>query len=171
MNQINIFFESIVFGLFLGFIYDLLRVPRLIHKTSSWLIFFQDVFYFFICGIATFLFALVVNYGDLRFFIAAGEIIGWCLYNLTIANVTKIIYKFLLKFIQMIENALKTLALKIFSPIINLTRCKMSKIKIKRSKKLLKSNNHLMYNVFRFFYSRKKSKRSKSIDNKFRKEC
>lgn len=129
VNQINVFFQSIVFGFSLGFIYDLFRVPRLVNRVNSWLLFFQDVFYFFICGVATFLFVLVVNYGDLRFFIAAGEIMGWCLYNLTVANVTKIIYKISLNFIQMIKNASKIVALKIFSPIINLARCKMPKIK------------------------------------------
>lgn len=161
LNQTNIFFLSIVFGFALGFIYDLFRIPRIIHKVSNEMIFFQDIAYFFLCGILTFLFILVINCGQLRFFIAAGEIIGWCIYNLTVAHFTATIFMFFSKIIKRCAKVTKNISLKIFSPIINLARLKSSKIKRKNSKKLLKLNTHLVYNKFKLLKFRKKHKVNK----------
>lgn len=130
----NIFLLSIVFGFALGFIYDLFRIPRIIYNVSTKMIFCQDITYFFICGILTFLFVLVVNCGKLRFFIAAGETIGWCVYNLTVTHATLMIFKFLSMIMKKCIEAIKKVVLKIFLPLVNLIRLILSKIKIKKQK-------------------------------------
>ena len=49
-------------------------------------IFIQDVIYFIISGVVTFLFVLGMNKGEARFYILAGEGIGWIAYHLTIGE-------------------------------------------------------------------------------------
>lgn len=162
-SQEQILFYSILFGMLLGMIYDFFRIIRLVHSTKQKLLFFQDIVYFLICGFLTFLFLLVVNYGQSRFFIIAGELIGWCIYNLTVGKVTYIIFKFMFGVCKKILQYIKSVFLKILSPIFNIVkaltlRCFPRKFKfIKEIKKfLLKSKTDLVYNVLKRFKFRVK---------------
>lgn len=48
--------------------------------------FVQDVIYFVISGIITFVFVLEFNSGESRFYILAGEAVGWILYHITVGE-------------------------------------------------------------------------------------
>ena len=82
----QVFGFSCLFGAVLGLYYDVFRLVRLITAPSKRAVFFYDVFYLFSCGIFTFLFCFAVHYGEVRFYILAGETIGWCLYHLTLGE-------------------------------------------------------------------------------------
>lgn len=87
-TQPEIFGYACLFGVVLGIYYDVFRVIRLVTVCERRHVFFQDVFYMVTCGGLTFLFAFAANYGDVRFYMLAGEAIGWCVYHLTLGALT-----------------------------------------------------------------------------------
>lgn len=86
-SELYIFIYSCLFGAFLGIIYDLFRLFRVLFLCKFWFVFIQDIFYFLISGIGTFLFILYFNFGEIRFYILLGEAIGWMIYYLTLGYI------------------------------------------------------------------------------------
>ena len=95
-----------------------------------------------ISGVATFLVALATNWGQIRFYMLAGEAIGFCIYFLTAGEITVRLAKLICKILDKICCFLKRFFLL---PIV----------------KMIKK-------VFQFFY--KKWKNRKFILKKFRKQ-
>ncbi len=110
-SQIFIFLFSLILGLMLGIIYDVFRIVRMIINSKNIAVFIQDVLYFIISGIITFIFVLGVNSGDSRFYILAGEGIGWIIYHITLGD---IIYKYSSKIVLSIKFKIRTLRKKFF---------------------------------------------------------
>lgn len=114
-SQILIFVYSLALGMFLGFAYDIFRIIRMVINSRNIAIFIQDVLYFVLSGGVTFLFVLSVNSGNSRFYILAGEGIGWIAYHITLGEV---IYKCSNKTVNFVKSkiaALKNKLLKKFS--------------------------------------------------------
>lgn len=114
-SQILIFVYSLALGIFLGFAYDIFRIIRMVINSRNIAIFIQDVLYFILSGGVTFLFVLSVNSGNSRFYILAGEGIGWIAYHITLGEV---IYKCSNKTVNFVKSkiaALKNKLLKKFS--------------------------------------------------------
>lgn len=86
-NQVYTFLYSIIFGIFLGLLYDIFRIVRLLASWKNISIFFQDILYFFISGIFTFIFILCYNQGIIRFYIFIAIFLGWTLYHFTIGKI------------------------------------------------------------------------------------
>ena len=121
-SQILIFVYSLALGMFLGFAYDIFRIIRMVINSRNIAIFIQDVLYFILSGGVTFLFVLSVNNGNSRFYILAGEGIGWIAYHITIGE---IIYKCSNKTVNFVKSkiaALKNKFLKKFSKRNNDTK-------------------------------------------------
>ncbi len=95
--QLIIFVFSCLWGAGLGFLYDCFRIIRIMINPRNIFIFFQDVIYFIISGLITFLFVLKFNHGEVRFYILAGEGIGWIIYHTTLGEW---IYKFSSKIVK-----------------------------------------------------------------------
>ena len=89
--QTMIFACSCILGAGLGILYDVFRIIRMVINSKSVAIFVEDVIYFILSGIITFVFVLKINSGESRFYILAGEGIGWIAYHLTLGNA---IYKY-----------------------------------------------------------------------------
>lgn len=90
IEQLFTFMYAGILGVILGFAYDIFRILRMIMNSKNISIFIQDILYFVLSGVITFWFVLNFNSGDSRFYILAGEAIGWILYHLTVGN---LIYK------------------------------------------------------------------------------
>ncbi len=90
-SQLLIFGYSCILGTGLGLLYDFFRIIRMMINPRNIAVFIQDVIYFIISGIITFLFVLGFNRGEARFYILAGEGIGWIVYHITLGE---IIYKY-----------------------------------------------------------------------------
>lgn len=156
-GQLGVFLLSGVCGAILGAFYDFLRLFRLIVYSGRRQLFFQDIFYFFICGIVTFLFALAVNFGEVRFFLLAGEGIGWLVYHLTLGALVYRFSSLLVVFLKRIFSALNRLFLapvkrafkRLFSFWQNQFKKVTEKIKKKlcKSKRDLKQQENLLYNA------------------------
>ncbi len=83
-RQLTIFLCALGAGFLLGILYDVMRAMRLSFTTSKAAVVIFDVVYFLLCGILSFLFILALNKGEVRFYIIAGEIIGWLFYYLSL---------------------------------------------------------------------------------------
>ena len=99
-GQWELFLYAGLLGVLLGAYYDGFRIIRYLTAQGKRQTFFWDLFYFFSSGVATFLFLLAANQGQMRFYLLAGELIGWCLYHLTLGQVTLFISKMVVKVLQ-----------------------------------------------------------------------
>lgn len=79
-EQLWTFLYSIAYGVALGVFYDLFRVLRLIFIPSSVSAFIQDVLFWIISGIVTFMYMFSFNDGMIRFYMLCGVFLGWILY-------------------------------------------------------------------------------------------
>lgn len=86
MEQISVVAYSVVLGAILGIIYDIFRTIRLFIDPKNLGMFIQDVIYFLLSGLITFLFVLIFNFGESRFYILAGEAVGWCAYHISVGD-------------------------------------------------------------------------------------
>lgn len=73
-------------GFLLGAFYDVFRVIRLMMRPSARVIFFQDLLYFTLSSVITFLFALAVTGGELRFYLFLGLVTGFMAYYFTVGR-------------------------------------------------------------------------------------
>ena len=64
-------------GFLLGAFYDVFRVIRLLMRPSAKVVFFQDLLFFALSSVVTFLFALAVTGGELRFYLFLGLVTGF----------------------------------------------------------------------------------------------
>lgn len=96
-SQLTIFLFSAILGAVLGVIYDAIRVFNAVVKENLVRIFVQDVLYFIISAVITFMYMLVVNGGEIRVYIVVGEAVGWLIYRATLG---KFIYKIVLKVVE-----------------------------------------------------------------------
>ncbi len=84
--QITIFFYSSGFGLFLSCFYDFYKtIHYLIFKSSKMLV-FSDFIYGILFSLFTFLFILVINFGQLRLYIIVGIALGFAAWNFTLSQ-------------------------------------------------------------------------------------
>lgn len=128
LSQLQVFCYSCLFGIVLGVFYDIFRIIRLFFACRYWNIFIQDILYFSFSGIMTFLFILSINFGEVRFYILAGEAIGWIIYYLTIGEIMhKLSYK--------LVKTMKIVFLKIYNIIFKPMELVVSKIRLKYLKK------------------------------------
>lgn len=95
--QIFTFLYSLCLGVIFCVFYDFFRGLRLAIRFSDIVIFFQDIIYFFIISIITFLFLLSLTNGEIRGFVIFGIIIGFLVFYLTFS---KILLKFLSKVLR-----------------------------------------------------------------------
>jgi Spore cortex protein YabQ (Spore_YabQ). len=159
-------------GVGLGAYYDVFRIGRLVFHPGKRQNFILDFIYMLTSGLITFILAVAVNYGEVRFYIIAGEIIGWCAYHLTIGQLTllfstliikavRAVNKFIHKYIMgPIKKALRTIA-RLLIRIIRIPFVFLKKSYTK-FKNRLKQNNSLVYNQHNNQKKRKrKTKRKK----------
>lgn len=116
LSQVSVFGYSCILGIGLGVLYDLFRIFRMMINHRYIGIFIQDVIYFIISGVVTFFFVLTMNNGEARFYILAGEGIGWIVYHLTIGEVIyKSSEKIVVYFNKRISNFVDKIKIKINS--------------------------------------------------------
>lgn len=127
-DQTIYFLFSLLFGVFLSAIYDVVRISRFLGFSKLWHIILTDILYFMICSFLTFLVSLPFNKGDVRSFFVFGEAVGFLVYRLTLGEYMTKIYRFNISVLR-----------KFFK--------KTFKIVGFFSNKLLKANSFVVYNV------------------------
>ncbi|WP_255575750.1 spore cortex biosynthesis protein YabQ [Caproiciproducens faecalis] len=162
--QLQGFVLAIAVGVFLGAYYDVFRIFRTVFQSERRAVFFQDLFYMITAAFVTFLLALGVNYGEVRFYILAGEGIGWCLYFLTVGTVTyrmfcliaKIVRKYIIVPVKKIIAKISHFSLSVVKKIV-----KNTKIVASNQKKRLKHHREIVYNHFKVRSNAKRNAKKK----------
>ncbi len=95
-TQLYSFFISCIFGAGYCAFYDVFRVVRKIITHTTVIIFFQDILYFTVIGIVTFLLQLAFSAGEIRAYLLLGILLGFVIYNFTLSLSVRKISVFLL---------------------------------------------------------------------------
>ena len=123
--QVSTFLTAMVIGVVLCLLYECFRVVNALLKFNEKRVFFEDIIYFILCAILTFLHILVTNQGEIRIYIILGQLTGWLIYRFTIG---RIVYPFILKVLAIILPCM----LKMFSKCIHVRKKKVAeKINVK----------------------------------------
>ena len=91
-DQTVYFLASIAMGAALAAVYDVLRALRMLMRAGRAAVLVTDILFFAFCGVATSLFALPFNKGNVRAFIVFGEAAGFLAYRLTLGSIFGKIY-------------------------------------------------------------------------------
>lgn len=140
--QMYIFIKSVALGFMTGFIYNLFMLFRISFMKNAFAVFFQDVIFFVGVSILTFLFVLETNYGQIRFYIFAGELIGFCLYYFFPAALINFLWK-------KADNRVKKCCNKVSEILLKPLKC-IKKNSRKRQNEKNKLNNQKK--IKKFFY-------------------
>ncbi|MBO5213471.1 MAG: spore cortex biosynthesis protein YabQ [Clostridia bacterium] len=86
-QQLSVLLWSLLFGICLGAVYDLLRAFRVFVQSPAVAVLFQDLFYFLTAALASFLFIFEVNDGTVRLFILLAFLVGGLAERCTIGQI------------------------------------------------------------------------------------
>lgn len=81
LQQCGCFF---IFGVFMGLCYEPLRVLRMLFKHNTAAVFIEDLLFFSLSGLATFIMSLWVGIGYFRIYYIVFVLLGACCYFLTV---------------------------------------------------------------------------------------
>ncbi len=154
-SQLTIFLFSAILGAVLGVIYDIIGVFNAVIKENLVRIFAQDVLYFIVSAVITFVYMLVTNGGEIRIYIVVGEAVGWLIYRATLG---KFIYKIVLKGV---EFAIKIVRIFKNYAVSKLPKGKIIKVKSAATDKLKVIKAVALKKVF-WIKPRKKKKSNKN---------
>jgi spore cortex biosynthesis protein YabQ len=168
-QQTIAFLTACLFGMALGAIYDVFRIFRIAIPCGKIVIFIQDIIFWILCAVLSFLFMLYTNNGEIRFFYIFGECLGFCIYYFTIGilifnsakAITQFIKKLLMVFARFVLKPIWKLIVIIFSLIFKLLANikNFMKNKAKVCKTHLQVDKSLVYNLIG--NNSKKSKRNR----------
>lgn len=85
-SQLQVFLYSVGFGFILGAVYDVFRILRVLIIKNNKAVPVQDIVYFLLSSVMTFVFLLVINNGKFRFNILLALITGFAVYYLTLGR-------------------------------------------------------------------------------------
>lgn len=148
-SQMFGFFVFFAAGVLLGAAYDVLRIWRAMFRSEKRSVFFQDLFYMVLAAFFTFLVNLGVNYGELRLYLFAGEILGWFCWHDTIGLVTVSLFRRLFSFLYRwlfdpFGKFLRLIALKTGKKFLRFVDCVRKRLQ--NWKKCLKHSRTVVYN-------------------------
>jgi spore cortex biosynthesis protein YabQ len=144
-SQILSFLGSIVLGFIFCVIYDLLRVVRKYGKINDLRVFIEDIIYFAVISIITFIYYLPLTNGEIRFYILCGIFIGFLTLRLTLSYYILIVLNFIIKALIKVQNLFLNGFYWFFVKIDNIFVI-MYKKTIKIFKKCLKTSRKMLYN-------------------------
>ena len=76
-SQAVSFLYSIILGILYALFYDIFRAVRIVKPQTAFSVFLQDLFYFFITAIVTFIYLLALTNGEIRAYVLVGILIGF----------------------------------------------------------------------------------------------
>lgn len=128
-NQLTQFFLYVASGMAISIFFDIFRVLRKSIKTSNIITYIEDTIFWIIVGLFLIWEIFTISYGELRWYIFIGIILGIILYLVTISKlfikinvkVLNIFKKIILKINNVIRNIFNHL-LKFTKPILILIR-------------------------------------------------
>lgn len=86
--QMQGFWLAVAVGVILGALYDVFRILRTFLHSRRRQVFVFDMLFMFLAAVGTFITALAADNGQIRFYLLAGEIMGMCIYGLTLGEIS-----------------------------------------------------------------------------------
>lgn len=86
VQELTFFTHSILMGLIITFVYDWIRVLRKLFRHGAILMSVEDLFFWFVCGLAVFYMLYKENDGTLRWFAVLGATLGMFLYKIIVRD-------------------------------------------------------------------------------------
>lgn len=160
-TQTSLFLYSLGFGFLLGVLYDVFRIVRMIVSNNRYFVVFMDVLYFFVCGVLSFFFILVVDEGKLRVYTLLGEALGWTVYYFSLGAVAMKVCSFTVRQIKrlfsLIFKPAKFILRKIRHLCMKIIKYLKKSIRKsnKKSKFILQKQKGIVYNLYSYFYNYK----------------
>lgn len=165
--QTRLFMQAFGFGFLLGVAYDIVRIFRLAVTQKKLAVFFQDILYFFFAGLATFLFWLAVNEGEVRFYLIAAEVMGFVVYYFSFGS---FVVKWSNRIIRAVRRAVASVWHAVSAPfrwLFRLFRKIMGKFRVTSKKRVknfhtkskihLKQGGNLLYNLNKIYSKPRKN--------------
>lgn len=108
MENENIFLlHALLMGIFITFVYDLLRIFRRVVPHASFFVSLEDLVFWVYCGAEVFLLMYRESDGSLRWFAVLGALFGMFLYK-------KLVSRLFVKYVSLFLNKLLEILRKIF---------------------------------------------------------
>lgn len=144
MENENIFlFYALLMGIFITFVYDILRIVRRVIPHGNLLISLEDIGFWIYCGAKVFLLMYHESNGTLRWFAVLGAMVGMLLYK-------KLVSPFFVKYVSLLLQRILGLLAKIgrflIKPVIAIWR-KMKSASNKRKARDSRRKNHLKWHL------------------------
>lgn len=133
---------SFLLGLGFAFLYDLVKAWRRVKKSNRLAVFFQDVIYFFLISLVTFLFLLAFSRGEIRAYVLLPIFLGFVVWSLLIS---KYICRFFVKIISFIFEIFRKIKL-FFEKYLARISGTVKKI-VENAKKIQKKPKHRKNNL------------------------
>jgi len=111
LNQAIIFSLVLVWGIFVGLIFDCYRTFRLFWRPGLWGTSLGDLFFWLLVTSLTYFFLMLISWGEVRFYVFLGIGIGFLLY-------LKLFSSSIRKFLQKVFFYSKVLFLNLYKRLI-----------------------------------------------------
>jgi len=99
-DQTMAFLQSMVVGMLLALLFDGFRISRIAIPTAGGVVFMEDVLFFLVCAVVSFLLMMTATEGQVRIFILIGEGLGATLYTLTVGRAVMAVSKTIIAIIK-----------------------------------------------------------------------
>lgn len=96
-SQGQIFIVFLIIGICIGVIFDIFRAIRKVFNTSDFITYIEDIIFIAIVGILFVNNLILINNGEIRFYIILAIIFGMTFYFFTISRISLKIFQFFLK--------------------------------------------------------------------------
>lgn len=156
-DQTRLFLFSVGFGFLLGVLYDIFRTLRMIISERAFFVITMDILYFCTCAFCNFCFAMALDNGRIRAFVALGEALGWIIYYFSFGAIA---LKVAARTVRLVHGA----AALIFAPVKRLARVirrrraksaaflkKTLQKNDKNAKFILQKHRGIVYNVLGYY--------------------
>lgn len=101
-SQGQIFIIFLIIGLCIGILFDLFRAFRKVFKTSDFITYIQDIIFMSLVGILIVNSLILVNNGEIRFYIILAILCSLTFYFLTISKLCVTIFQIFINFFKKI---------------------------------------------------------------------
>ena len=118
-NQLHIFLLSLAGGALAGVLFDLFRTFRKLVHTGTFWVGIQDLLFWFLAATAGFLFLYRTNYGQPRWYIFCGIVLGALFYHLLLGDYP---VRFFLAFVRLVTRLCRMLFRILLFPFFVLYR-------------------------------------------------
>lgn len=142
MENENIFlFYALLMGIFITFVYDILRIFRRVIPHGVLLVSLEDIGFWMYCGVKVFLLMYHESNGTLRWFAILGALVGMTLYKKTISS---FFVKYVSLLLQKVLHIMGKIGKVILKPFLILIK-KLKTAYIKRKSRTSRKKSHLKW--------------------------